>query len=147
MYGGDPHGSGLVVRAVPDATAPGDLVLPLLQRLALHLFGPETFFSLACRGLRRRGSLVMLFQALLVLADAALASSSHSRAAWLLANRMSHPPFSGGGATRSLRLGIGAQTAGMGTGSPDTDAMGSASRRHRSGSAWTAAVAFQSHSA
>ena len=40
---------------------------------------------------------------------------------------MSHPPSSGGGATRSLRLGIGAQTAGMGTGSPDTEAMGSAS--------------------
>ncbi|MCY4036233.1 MAG: hypothetical protein OXF64_02110 [bacterium] len=59
---------------------------------------------------------------------------------------MPHPPFSGGGATQSLRLGIGAQTAGMRTGSPDTEAMGSASRRRRSGSAWTSAVAFQSHS-
>lgn len=68
------------------------------------------------------------------------------RAAWLSANRISHSPFSGGGATRSLRLGIGVQAAGMGTGPPDTEAMGSASRRCRSGSAWTSAVAFQSHS-
>jgi len=91
--------------------------------------------SLAWRLLWRRGSRVMSFHARRVLAEAVLHSSSHSRAAWLLAKRMSHPPFSGGGATRSLRFAVRAQAAGMGTGSPDTAAMGSLRRRRNSGSA------------
>lgn len=104
---------------------------------------PSECFSRCCLRLRRRGSLVMASHAVRALLGAAAQTSPQLEAAALLANRKSHPPAAGGGATRSLRRAIGCQPAGLGTASP-VACTGLVSCRCRSGSACISAVAFHS---